>query len=57
MDKTGEKMGPGPAKYNIRNSHDILNKTMQPTFAKSKRLLGEPNPSVEYQAKPGQYER
>ena len=59
MDKTGEKMGPGPAKYNIRDNQEKVDqgKTLQRTFSKSKRLLGEPNPSVEYQAKPGQYER
>lgn len=62
MANTGEKIGPGPAKYNMNlNAYGSVfegsNVSLKSSFAQCKRVLGEPNSSVKYAAKPGQYER
>ena len=61
---TGDKIGPGPAQFNIRDSRDPqasfmldMRKSLKTSFSQSRRHIGEPNASVAYQAKPGQYER
>lgn len=55
MRTTGEKIGPGPATLNIRGNIAVPKKSN--ALPKSRRHIGEPNPSVKYDSAPGQYER
>ena len=53
MATTGTKHGPGPAKYNITQKSngflmDASKSSQKSSFAQGKRILGEPNPGIEY---------